>query len=235
MFISCFLMRSSSRSRGPSYSGMFILYGDAIVSVTPASEASSFFYVQNRRPQKASATKSIRVCGCASAENLFAFLFPAEDGFADSRHCLHCFYAGAFLALVDQLQDAARILLVLDAALADGRDPFDQIVSHGRFALNAANSRATATLRRPLQRLRRREQFMPVVDRTHVRISRIGTPLARGVGDHDFGLGANVGVAFAQRDGVAVTLRHLAAVKTGYARRLRQHRLRFTEHFVDSQ
>src|ERR1700682_1383524 len=98
---------------------MFILYGVAIVSVTPASEASSFFYVQNRRPQKDSATKSIRVCGGASAENLFALLFPAEDGFADSRHRFHCFDAGAFGAGVDQLQHALRILLVLHAPLAN--------------------------------------------------------------------------------------------------------------------
>src|SRR5258708_22416348 len=33
MFISCFLMRSSSRSSGPSYSGMLILYGVAICKV----------------------------------------------------------------------------------------------------------------------------------------------------------------------------------------------------------
>src|SRR6202790_2054116 len=167
---------------------MFILYGVAIVSVTPASEASSFFYVQNRRPQKASATKSIRVCGGASAGNLFALLFPAEDGFADSRHCFHRFDTGALGASVDQLKHALRILLVLHAALADWRDPLDQIVRHCRFALDAADARGAAALRRPLQCLGRREQFMPVVDRTHVRISRIGTALPGRGGDPPFGL-----------------------------------------------
>src|SRR5712671_4941985 len=71
---------------------------------------------------------------------------------------------------------------------------------------------------------------MPVVDRTHVRISRIGTALARWVGDHDFGPGANVGVAFAERDGIAVTLRHFAAIESGNARRLREHRLRLSQY-----
>src|SRR5260370_846015 len=33
---------------------------------------------------------------------------------------------------------------------------------------------------------------MPVVHRTHVRISRIAAPLARRVGDHHLGLGANI-------------------------------------------
>src|SRR5882762_2169590 len=64
---------------------------------------------------------------------------------------------------------------------------------------------------------------MPVVDRTHVRISRIGTALAGWIGDHHFGLGANVGVAFTQRDGVAVTLRHLAPIEPRNSRRLGKH------------
>ena len=101
-----------------------------------------------------------------------------------------------FRASVDNFQHALGMLLVLDAALADWRDPLDQIIGHGRFALDAADARGAAALRRPLQRLRRREEFMPVVDRTHVRISGVGAALAGGIGDHHFGLLANVVVAF---------------------------------------
>src|SRR6267154_2109329 len=71
---------------------------------------------------------------------------------------------------------------------------------------------------------------MPVVDRTHVRISRIGTTLAGRVRDHHFGFGANVGIGFAQRDGIAVALRHLAAVEAWNAGRLRQLVLWFVQH-----
>src|SRR5579864_1237506 len=72
---------------------------------------------------------------------------------------------------------------------------------------------------------------MPVVHRTHVRISRIAAPLARRVGDHDFGLGANVRIALAEHDGVAIALRHLAAVEAGDARRPRQHHFGLGQYF----
>src|SRR5712672_3718904 len=70
---------------------------------------------------------------------------------------------------------------------------------------------------------------MPVVDRTHVRISRIGTALAGWVSDHDFGLGANVGIGFAESDGIAVTFRHFAPIESRNARRLSEHRFRFLQ------
>src|SRR5882762_10020059 len=76
---------------------------------------------------------------------------------------------------------------------------------------------------------------MPVVDWTHVRISRIGTALAGWIGDHHFGLGANVGVGFTQGDGVAVTLGHFAAVEAGNPRRLREHRLRLDQNIPNSR
>src|SRR5205814_3420690 len=62
---------------------------------------------------------------------------------------------------------------------AHRRDPLDQILRHRRFALDATDSRCCAPLPYPFQppRLFRREQFMPVIHRTHVRISRIGASL----------------------------------------------------------
>src|SRR5260370_29634225 len=71
---------------------------------------------------------------------------------------------------------------------------------------------------------------MPVIHRTHVRISRIAAPLARRIGDHDFGLGANVGVALAEHDGIAVALRHLPPIEPRDPRRLRQDRLRLNQN-----
>src|ERR1700686_888701 len=102
MFISCFLMRSRSRSSGPSYSGILILYGVAI--------------------------SVLRVCGGASAGNLFALFVPAENGFAHPSHRLLRDVARLLRTLVDHFEDALRILLILHAPLADGRNPLDQIV-----------------------------------------------------------------------------------------------------------
>ena len=64
---------------------------------------------------------------------------------------------------------------------------------------------------------------MPVVDGTHVGIAGVGAALAGRVGDHDFGFGANVGVGFAESDGVAVAFGHFAAVEAGDARGLGEH------------
>src|SRR5260370_19799686 len=163
MFISCFLIRSSSRSSGPSYSGILILYG---VAIRKFSAISCQFSVSSQRAL-CSELCALRVkpfgpvlsgvCGGASAGNLFALLVPAENGFAHSRHGLHRFDACALGAGVNQLQHTLRVLLVLHSALADGRYPLDQVVRHRRFTLDAADARGAAALRRPLQRLRRRE------------------------------------------------------------------------------
>ena len=91
------------------------------------------------------------------------------------------------------------------------------------FAFDAADAGGAAAVGGPFERFRRREQFMPVVDGTHVGIAGVGAALARGVGDHDFGFGADVVVGFAESDGVAVALGHFAAVEAGDAGGLGEH------------
>ena len=58
---------------------------------------------------------------------------------------------------------------------------------------------------------------MPVVDGADVGIAGVGAALAGGVGDHDFGFGADVVVGFGEGDGVVVGLGHFAAVEAGDA------------------
>src|SRR5260370_32772791 len=58
------------------------------------------------------------VCGGAPAGNFFARLFAARGGFAHSPHCFHCFDAGPRGAVVDPLQEALPVLLVLLPSLA---------------------------------------------------------------------------------------------------------------------
>src|SRR5439155_15729746 len=88
--------------------------------------------------------------------------------------------------------------------------------------LDATDSRCCAPLPYPFQppRLFRREQFMPVIHRTHVRISRIGASLPSRIRHPHFRFGTNVRVTLAQRDGIAITLRHLPPVEPRYPRRL---------------
>src|SRR5229473_5934372 len=57
---------------------------------------------------------------------------------------------------------------------------------------------------------------MPVIDRTHVWISRIGPPLPRRVRHHHLRLRTNVRVALAQGDSIPITLRHLPPVQPGH-------------------
>src|SRR5579862_1879074 len=155
--------------------------------------------------------------------NFGTFLLPAEDGFADSRHGDFGYFAGALGAFVNNFKNAALIVFPLYAAVADGGDPFDQVVGHFCFALNAADASGAAAFGGPVQSGLRRKQFMPIVDGADVRVAGVGAALAGRVGDHDFGFFADVVVGFGEGDGVAVGLGHLAAVQAWDTRGLGEH------------
>ncbi len=59
--------------------------------------------------------------------------------FADSR--------ALCAAFVQDFQDAFGILLVVEAAFADGVDPLDEVVGHGGFAFDAADAGGAAAVR----------------------------------------------------------------------------------------
>src|SRR5256884_1565362 len=109
---------------------------------------------------------------------LSLLFFPrAKDGLADTPHRSLRYFSRPLGTFVDHLEHARRMPLELHATLPHRPDPFNQMVRHFCFALDAADSRRAATIRGPLQRLWGREQFMPVVHRTDIRVSRIATPL----------------------------------------------------------
>src|SRR5580693_10381909 len=91
------------------------------------------------------------------------------------------------------------------------------MIGHFRFAFNAADAGGAATFGGPHERFRRREELVPVVDGANIGVAGVGAALTGGIGDHYFGLFADVVVGFAERDGVAVRLRHFAAVEAGNA------------------
>src|SRR5712664_129455 len=253
IFIFCCLIRSSSRSSGPSYIGIFILYGVAIfqfsvvsiqysVKTTPSIflcnggfNPPSFFFFSASSVLSAISVKilAFRFLGFARRPaNLSPLLPPPKHRLPYSFHRSLRYHPRLLRTRIQNLQHAFRIVLPLHAPLAHRRDPLDQILRHCRFAFDAPDSRCRAPLPHPLQppRLFRREQFMPVIHRTHVRISRIRPPLPRRVRHHHFGLLSNLLIRLAQSDCVSITLRHLPPIQARYPRRLRQHHIRFRQN-----
>src|SRR5439155_23729488 len=113
------------------------------------------------------------------------------------------------------------------------RNPRHKMLRHLRLALNAPDPRPATTLRRPFQRLARREQFMPVVHRTHLWISRIRPPLPRRVRHHHLRLLPYLLIRLAQRNRIPITLRHLPTIEPWYSRRLRQHHVWFNQFLAE--
>src|SRR5437016_2278701 len=74
---------------------------------------------------------------------------------------------------------------------------------------------------------------MPVIYRTHLRISRISPPLPRRVRHHHLRLLPYLLIRLAQRDRIPITLRHLSPIGPRYPRRIRQHHFRLTQYLSD--
>src|SRR6266852_4178484 len=70
---------------------------------------------------------------------------------------------------------------------------------------------------------------MPVIYRTHVRISRIRPPLPRRVRHHHLRFLPYLLIRLAQRNRIPITLRHLPPIQPRYPWRMRQHRLRLAK------
>src|SRR6266581_1903937 len=157
--------------------------------------------------------------------NLRALPLPPKHRLPHSFHPPLRYFTRLLRPLIENFEHLCRILLVLHPARADRLNPLDQMIRHRRLALDAADFGSAAAVRRPIQRLLVRKQFMPVVHRTDIRVSWILTPLPRRVRHHYLCLRANLFVALAQRDRIPVTLRHLPTIQPRHPRRLCQHHL----------
>src|SRR2546425_11737323 len=107
---------------------------------------------------------------------------------------------------------------------------FRSVISHGSLAFDAADRSRPAALVGPRNRLRRRKQLVPTEDRADVRVTGVLAALARRIRHHHLRLRADRLVAFAQPDGIVITLCHAPAIGAGKARRLGQHDPRLTQH-----
>src|SRR5712692_10508805 len=132
-----------------------------------------------------------------ATRHFFTLLLPPENRFSHPFHRPLRHLPRLLRSFVQNLQNALRVLFVLHSPPPHRRNPLNQMVRHLRLALDTPDPRRPATLRRPLQRRRRRKQFMPVIHGTHVRISRVRPSLPRRVRHHHFRFRANVRVALA--------------------------------------
>src|SRR5579884_3332284 len=221
MLIFCCLIKSSSKSSGPSYIGICIRYpapelslfvGLAILPLTPSLAGSRL-----------------------AARHVVALLFPPEDRLAHPLHGLLRLRARLPRTFVNHPQHRRRVSLIFEPPRANRRDPSDQIVRHRALAFDAPDARAPAPRRRPLERrfafrgivsrgVPWRKQFVPIIHGANVRISRITAALSRRVRLHWPHFVPYTLVAFAQQDGVAIAFRHLSPIRAGNARRLRYQR-----------
>src|SRR5579872_3834601 len=127
--------------------------------------------------------------------------------------------------LGDDVAHRLRVVLELLRAPAHAADFLHDALDHRLFALEAADAGAAAAGARPLARRLVGIDLVQIPDRAFVGIAGIGAAHARRVGLHGPELlHHGVGI-FAQADGVAVGLRHLAAVESRHLRRRREHRL----------
>ena len=118
------------------------------------------------------------------------------------------------------------------AALLDWIQNLHQRVGGPAFAFDASDTRRTAALVDLGQRFRRGEDLVQVAHRALVGIAGIVAADARRIGDHGLQLLANHRLGIAQQDGVAVALRHLAAIGAGQLGRGREQDLGLGQHFA---
>ena len=150
-----------------------------------------------------------------------AFTLPTENGFTDAGHGFAGDFLGGGGAVVQDFEDALGVLLVFDAAGANGLDPLDEVVGHGALAFDATDAGRAAADLDPFETagiaFGSGEEFVPVVDGAIIGFAWVRPPFALWVGDHDFCFAANVGVGFGEAYGVAVRLGHFAAIEAGDA------------------
>src|SRR5712692_9385885 len=160
-FIFCCLIKSNNKSSGPSYIGMFILYGVAILpsslllfSCSGRSLDRFFLFLLCALcvlRDLCVNSYSLLLCLRRRSTNLFPLLTPPEHCFAYALHrplrdCSRFVRTG-----IQNLENALRVVLPFHATFANRRNPLDQIFRHGGFALDAADSRCRTPLAYPLQ------------------------------------------------------------------------------------
>src|SRR5579862_5876724 len=128
-------------------------------------------------------------------------------------------------ALSDNTAHELRIVLEFLSAFAHSGDLLDDLVDDRLLAFQATDAGCAAALARPAARALVGIDLVQVPHRTLVGIARIGATHARRIGDHRAQLLRHNLRLFAQPNGVAIGLRHLAPVEPGHPGSRRQQHL----------
>src|SRR5512133_554353 len=136
-------------------------------------------------------------------------------GFASQFHGVLRDFTRLCGARLKDIPNQLWIFLKRTAALLHGIKYFYQVVGYACLALNAADSSGSAAGINPIERFLVAENLVQVAHRTLVGIAGIGAAHASGIGDHRLELLTHDGFRIAERDEVAVRLRHLTSVGTG--------------------
>src|SRR5665213_1218886 len=128
--------------------------------------------------------------------------------------------------------DHARPLLQVPAMFLDRRNRAHDPIRHPALALDAADARRAAAVRRLHLRFFVRKHLMQIEHRANLGVPRIVPPHSRWVGDHRLQLRAQVGLRLGQADHVAIALRHLAPIQPGQLRRRRQQHIRLRQNLA---
>src|SRR6202047_5410969 len=132
-------------------------------------------------------------------------------------------------ALGDDSAHQFRVVLELLGAPAHCADLVDDPVDHRLLAVQAADACGAATLVHPLAGAVVGIDLVQVPHRTLLGVARIGAPHTRRIGLHGAQLLHHLVGLFAQPDGVAVGLRHLAAIEPRDLRRRGEQHLRLRQ------
>src|ERR1039458_862984 len=149
---------------------------------------------------------------------------------SDFVHRAACNFAGAGRASFQNIPGKARIVLVFFSALLHGIEDLYDGVRDPTLALDASDASRPAAFVYLGYRFFVAEYFVQIANGTDVRITAIGAPHPRRIGDHRLQLLPNHGLGFGEHDCIVVGLRHLASVGTRQAWSRGKQGLRFGEN-----
>src|SRR5580700_1795640 len=243
MSMSCLRIRSSSKSRGPSYTSLTeTANGESLSSFLFSPEGCGSDFLMAAPPGTrlgiSDGSDGSGICGAPFPDvtilsSILLSIFPHRrfirerhsHGIAYPVHGRNRNFARTLTASLKNIPCQPRILLEFLAPLLHRTQQLHQRIRRPALALNAPNARRAAAGVHFRHRGAVAEDLVQIAHRTHIRIPRIRPPHSRRVRDHRLQFLPHHRLRISQQDGVAIRLRHLAAVRARQLRRPRQQDL----------
>src|SRR5580658_6728445 len=138
-------------------------------------------------------------------------------------------FARLLAALDQNTGQHVRVVLEFLRTFAHAVDLFEDALDQRLLAVETTDASGAASLIDPLACRVIRIKLVQVPHWTLLRIARVGATHARRIGLHRPKFRGHGVRVLAHADGIAIRLRHLAAIEPGYPGRCRQQRLRLSE------